>query len=896
MAATATTSASATAQSAPGAPSDVSLPVLHSTGIGIVRNGRGEGLRQRANNSARSNTATDLHARELTADDLVLGYRIDIKGESGGWRSVCARTATYRIDDLPVGVPAHPEEGHVKANAAVVGNDRVLRSDEVVARWSGWNLALPRPTFDEQGRRPDERLRPDLPFNLIYEFDNPAVLLPQLRYGRGYSIRMRVADMAGGGIRVTDDATSDEFATDFLLYRRHDPIPPPEVAPPAGMFVTDPQRGQVPNPRIFGPGGSIDVLVIRSDPEGDARLDVAGFAAAHPGYPRNDLRTIVPPPTTFAIAEQYDALNGDDEATWNRVKRTMVPPAVTRDGEYTWLPDPASIGVAAAVRAGTGSSGQTRRSGWVGAWPDHQPKTVRLLPPDPAQSMLLWTATIPGAPDDTDALIVRLKPGDQADVDVSSFPSSTDIDKFEISDWVAGSDQTLLAQGRHPMMTPPLGLQLIHAVRRPLQRPSGTLAVSRNSAQNFASLRGQNDPLVGVEPHSTGQVDVAAEWNEFIDDEVTPRSERVRLLALDRGANALPAFRHEFGDTRHRRLKYTLTAVSRFRQFFDPDADDAFQNAGALPVVIIPSSARPPAPVVLAALPAFGWERSAPSPGLAQPVRRRRLGGRVRVELARPWNVSGEDERLAVLVKPTDSPPPSAMDRLFTRIQRDPIWATNPAAGLAHPSMFGEIAGDIATCSLADVEARGLAAPFAVHFDKESDRWFADVVMPGAVGTSYSPFVRLVVARYQKESVNDCELSATATTEFVQLMPDRSLSIDRLDDGTARVVLEGVGPAGPRPNRVIAQVERAFPGDDGTVSDITSASPDQRGLWHRLDGHAASAPLGQAMVLPIPVGDGELRIVVREIEDIDGVASVDGDGPLAGDLRQRTVFIDNVRI
>lgn len=893
--------------------SDISLPVLHSAGLGLIRRGREESLRRRASNTVRDNTRAGLLSRELWADDLVLGYRIDIKEQtSGRWRSLCRRLATYYIDERMFGSELQPEEGHVKANAVVLGEDKVVRSNEVVARWTGWNLAIPRPVFDEQGKRLPDARRPEMPFNFKWDFTNPTASLPRLRFGWAYQMRARVADMAGGGLKVEDDPTSEEMATTLVPYHRHEPIPPPEVAPPPGMFTTNAEGVAIPDPKALGPGGTIDLLIIRSDPNADTPLDLQQFAQVNPGYPRNDLRTIVAPPTSMAIAEQHDALNGGDETTWNWARRTTMPPVVATDGTYSWLPDPAAIGVRAFVRRDPASpaAGASGASNWIGNWPDHQPKTVQLHGPEPGRPVMQWTATAgAGLPQDTDALLVHLKPAEQVDIEVSCYPRNADLDKFEIRSWIPEAD-ALLISGRHPMMTPPRVLQLVHAVRRPLKQPAGRLVAERIPGAAWSLLKpGDSDTLVGIDPASTSQVDITGEWYETFDRVQAPNetftladpapphhTEHVTSLTIERAALTLPELRHEFGDTRHRRVRYTLTALSRFRQFFDPDIDTAFQTQARLEEVVIPSSARPAPPVVLAATPAFRWEGSNAAPGLAQPVRRKRLGGRIRAELARPWHISGQDERLAVIVKPPGSAPDQELDRHFTKLLRDPIWATEAAAGFAQQSMFEGMAAPAEECLLTEAEGkRGLAIPFPAHFDPDGDRWYADIHMPGGAGNSYSPFVRLVVARYQRESVDGHELSSTVTTDFVQLLPDRTLSIDRVE-GDVRVLLEGRGPTGPRRNRVTVLIERCLPGGNSAVSDLTSASPDIPGLWHRLDGHSVWGFLGEPLPpLSLPEADGLLRIVVREIEDIPA-AYVEDDGVLATDLRQRTVFLDIIRI
>ncbi len=57
-------------------------------------------------------------------------------------------------------------------------------------------------------------------------------------------------------------------------------------------------------------------------------------------------------------------------------------------------------------------------------------------------------------------------------------------------------------------------------------------------------------------------------------------------------------------------------------------------------MVEVPSSARPPAPHLLYAVPLFGWERA--EEGRTRTARRR--GGGLRLFLARPWFASGDGE------------------------------------------------------------------------------------------------------------------------------------------------------------------------------------------------------------------------------------------------------------
>jgi hypothetical protein len=62
-------------------------------------------------------------------------------------------------------------------------------------------------------------------------------------------------------------------------------------------------------------------------------------------------------------------------------------------------------------------------------------------------------------------------------------------------------------------------------------------------------------------------------------------------------------------------------------------------------------------------------------------------------------------------------------------------------------------------------------------------------------------------------------------------------------------------------------------------------------------GHSVSGALNAPLPpLPVPSTGGLLRVVVREIEDIDPAMPPTGDDSFAALLRQRTVFLDVVRL
>ncbi|HET6735865.1 MAG TPA: hypothetical protein VFH65_24665 [Mycobacterium sp.] len=892
-------------------PGPVTPPVLHSAGIALLRNRRKEVMTDRL-----ANNAGEAHERELTADDLTSGYCVDVREEAGEWTPLCERNATYtcKLDGVDVDI-ANPvvEEGPVKANAAVIGTDAVLRADEMIVRWNGWNLAIPRPTFDQHGARRRETARGNtLPFHFDFHFDQTDRPQVPLRFGKGYFLRVRIADMAGGGLKC-GELGQNEGSSRLVQFRRHEPVPPPEFAPVPGMFTVDATNGELkPNPNALGAGGSIDRLIIRSDPMGDTPMDVEQFAAQ---YPPNQSRILLPPPASMVLAEQHGVLDGADRATWALVQRAIGPPGADENGSYNWLPDPAATGVQAFVRPGADSPAPSRqaRSPWAPRWPLPLAMGLELRQRESPGDTIEWLTV-----GTRSTLMVWLEPGLQADIELSSTLDSEELDKFEIKTWAASVADSQIAEGRHPMATPPRVVEFVHAVRRPMNPPHTRLVPAREEGELFAVLadgnpdNGHEHKLFGIHRASTGQVDVSAQWREPADSELPGPvvTEQVTSLTVGRndevltnhvpphprgsGTGIVSTFRHDFADTRHRRVTYTLTAVSRHRTLFDPAPDADFQSSTVLPAVSIPSSARPSPPVVLSATPAFSRSVVVDS-GYIQ---RRRGGKTVRIELARPWNVSGEGEQLAVVLAADTSPPYlDKATRHLSRLYRDPIWQTPETGGYLQPHVFGSDLAPLA-CTLEETEQPVAVIPFRPFLNDEADRWWADIEIPLAdTEQSYSPFVRLAVARYQPESVKGCELSRTVMTDFVPLMPDRTLTVGRSgDDVTLR--LNGIGPVGPRSNKVIAVVEQCLlpEGAFAEVSDVTSANETHAGLWHR-DGRVVVGELN-APLPPLNVrhGTGLLRVVVREIEDIEVPLPSAPQGSIAADLQQRTVFLDVVPI
>ncbi|MEU7576604.1 hypothetical protein AB0B50_03245 [Streptomyces sp. NPDC041068] len=359
------------------------------------------------------------------------------------------------------------------------------------------------------------------------------------------------------------------------------------------------------------------------------------------------------------------------------------------------------------------------------------------------------------------------------------------------------------ADGENWMLTPWVELTLVHAVEKPVLRPAlAELASERTAEQTAARLTGQ---LAG-HSESSGHVELDAHWSEWLDDVTQEAPSRIEGhthledITLAYGVDEEQIARtHEFGDTRHRNVRYTPTAVTRFREYFHPTLTEDRANvtrigptAAPLPV---PSSRRPEPPAVAYTVPTFRRRRSVDEEQNTVTQQRRSAG--LRVYLNRPWFSSGDDEMLAVILDPVGTTLPDAQ---ATRWGVDPVWADTtvlPAPKAAHfPNAAKSLTGLRLAESPDSAPVSVDAVAFAPAYHPERRLWYVDIDVDfgstAVAGTSYFPYVRLALARYQPYSVDPLHLSKVERAEFAQLVPPRSITGHRDGD---RLTLRMTGPA-----------------------------------------------------------------------------------------------------
>ena len=392
--------------------------------------------------------------------------------------------------------------------------------------------------------------------------------------------------------------------------------------------------------------------------------------------------------------------------------------------------------------------------------------------------------------------------------------------------------------GTHWMTAPWRDIVLVHAVQRPLEPAQlelelpvsdGMLTLARNRGATAAELVGR----LFFDLPSTAQLDVSAAWEEARDDpeqryeaesdmvrptfhdvfslavpepfgtpwlpevapliepldervvgfrtrgreDETPEKVRLALRAaaqaaglpaperrrLEAGAAQLEKLRaHEFGDTRYRRVTYRGTAATRFREYFDPAMPAADGSSAGEPLTVDVLSSAPPAkPVVLQVLPLMRYDQSVGEDGVTT-SRRESVG--LRVWLNRPWWSAGAGELLAVMCdRGGPHTPDTEGAREISLILQDPAHASK----IPQPLTVESFRNALPSGSLR-------MATFRPAWDAGRQAWYCDLEF--RTGTSYFPFVRLALARYQPKSILGCELSPIVSTAFVQTVADRTLT------------------------------------------------------------------------------------------------------------------------
>jgi hypothetical protein len=582
-------------------PNSYALTSLRSAGLSVAALGHAELVYGNWQSGDSINGQLTGSAATLYAEDIAQGYRIDVHdSRRGHWFQLCARSGDPKhLNGYGIGHPQHVvpvpagDEGWVEPvttqSPETPSGTPEVYLPETLFRWNGWSLVANRPGkhLSEDG---SDSLQSDsgnpppsgAAFQVQIDYAATPGTLPALRFTRGYRFRARVVDLAGNSLPFDKNAPFTHASPEFS-YGRLEPLASPVIVPTA--------------PRTAGE--SLETIVIRSN----YNIPDAVVTPAQ--------RHLAPPSVSIEMAE---ALGQFDDAS-GRTRTDLYGTLAARDGlsfsspsvlkefggtvedvdgqEWIWyppghgfavpyLPDPLGAGTALAGLPGAG--GNRVIVPFTGGWPAR--RSIRLVvkagsgapvPPPPGAQDGALTVHAPKASVTTALLSSWFEPGS--------------LHFFQLWSWMTAAGvvlpavQKLIEAGGHYMFTPYRALTIVHAVRQPLTAPVvNKITAGRNPGDTFALLSGE----VHANPASSQRVDVLSSYTDPYDDGISAAGivqlqHNARVFEIqpdprDPAGIGFTAMRHDFGDTKHHFVYYSLLATSRFLEYFADTATVALHH------------------------------------------------------------------------------------------------------------------------------------------------------------------------------------------------------------------------------------------------------------------------------------------------------------------------------
>jgi hypothetical protein len=884
----------------------------------------------------------------------------------GDWKSLCKRTTTFGIDGVTADGDEGYVKAAAMSTDDSGATVPLYTLHESLFHWYGWSLVGSKPgkavhAADVNGQlttTPADNQSSGALLNTPLSISvTPVTGWPKLRFGSSYALRVRAVDLVGSdmGQNLPTTPAADVLRTP---YTRYEPVVSPTLVLRRAVTEGESVEHMVIRSDPYGPA-PIDAATW-------AAANTVPKMGMNPYFATCE-RHVAPPKVAFALAEyhgMFDALFTNPQRAWavaskesgtfldasvvdssvsplganyTQPARVVVmppgtaPPAVDPKrgdglptGHYVtydtpeimipYLPDP--MARALAIN-GLGADVVTRTFAPRAAgkaWPELG--VFRLVLQSSSSGQVETSGLDSGnrVPAGTAPLVVGLPAGTMLSLTYGSTVADPQV--MALNPGANGSLDAAIAKGKYPTISPTRKLMLVHAVQHPqvlrLGKTNFTVA-QRGPGETAATITG----TLPVDGQTTSHLDFVAAWDEYVDDVRTvpvdpstnPVAHKAALAAMtvaygDQSADLPKNLRQIFGDTKHREVRYSMVATSRYREYFPAsitsNADNVTSKSIEVPVTV-PATARPPAPSVLYAVPSFKWVDNGKT---------RTRTGAIRVYCDRGWFASGEGERLAiVLADPAMKSQTANLSQLVTAWGQDPIWS--PTSAPLSPLTLADVVSSkkdqstgVALAESPDLKVA--VVTFAPNFNMERQLWYFDIELN--TRGAYFPFVRLALARYQPSTVGDLRLSRVVRADFAQVSAARTASIVAASATQASVTL--VGPARPNiPNATPAQVasghyataevQTSATGGADPLEWITSGSPVLLALATTSDFTLNFQ--GQLALPTLPSGT-KARVLLKEYElyraDAQaGVASLTTPVQLGGDpvpAQRRLVYADTI--
>lgn len=782
---------------------------------------------------------------ELFAEDLLQGFRFDC-WDGKQWLSLHKRQSLYTFKrtsrEPPLEFTVESEEGfaEIGVSESGEGDSNVSRASEALFRWDGWSLSSQREIseIDKDGNVvPPSTIEPFL--NVTPKFVARTKSLPKLRFLTKYKFRARTVDIAGNSWSIAEandlmDAMAEQkLVSQSIVYRRVEPIRSPFIYPmqkpgageTTGIMAIRGSGVKSVQPRkwcVMPPDSSYPMWVARGRFDKVQPDDSYAFLEAH-----NE---------TLPEAFDEDQIKELKHPFKNRLRVPYLPdPSATKAALYYLPGEPVEKFIELDFRLARSPRGSdSAASSFI----------IELTGEDKLETKIRGrkvSISLPAGTRRYFQISSLLEMYDKKEVDHAD--SSEGFFLYQMVKQGIFDKESIHAaihnkpgiNPKHmPLVTPDTEILLVHAIKQPRTIPTELTFRRATGEKETTNLRDQAFSLgktevqfaVDLKCHvpSTATIDIEGSWVEIDDHPDHHRTEsqvtnqlafsmdvEEKLVAL-RGLEPIPRRiqvigGHKFNDTKHRFVRYSANAISRFTEFYPKEFAEAPEEfsvrSDETPKahIHIFSTNRPKPSEILNILPAFLWETRSNSGTRFERVRH---GGGMEIEVKRPWFSQGEGELLGILVAGTAvGRIDPAYSSAYSDIGIDPILASEPVvdrltlrhlispkktdSGLELP--FVEPAPSLKSLQpnskLIPVDVAG----YEVGYDPATGK--ASCFIQIDVGDSYYPFIRLAVARYQPYSVPGVELSKSVQTEFNQLPPKRTFIVEKNENGDVSVIVEG---------------------------------------------------------------------------------------------------------
>jgi hypothetical protein len=837
-------------------------PTRKTAGVALMRRYRDADFHQAVDRVARATSGATPNWVWF-AEDLTRGFVFDLEEQDGDgvhpaqWFSMCARHEMLSLDGevLFDGLTESSLKPlAIQDNSQAEGSTPVqeLYVSEALARWEGDYVCTSAPSGNSiAGSAPAGGPKTFPGFRA--DISEPPEPPPVRSIGSRYRVRARLelltGDRPAGPVKISNFSQG----------------PASPNPPTLGSDPKTPDKQLVL--RRFEPLGipnAVLTAAVGDDSENRAARRNALVTTQDDNSVGSSWRLLTPPRVTSALADMLIerkqaedlvrgfrrlALNYQDGSLTDIAARYSVKPRVP------FVPDPLATEIVIhAIDRITGATlgDPVRAPLYVDGsikWPDALVHFLNVMKAETGQGYSLTLSrdhpllSFAGINRDSNLIELRLEPAYHVTLEIVSGFGLDGISRLQQMElWaLEGSPQTqadILKYG-HPLLTPPMRIEAIHAVQHPLTAPvpqadqlpkSNALNTTRTLAKyafvrNAGAKQWSSVTTFQIDRKSTGKLHVSAEYPEdrtstqFVPritakhpagDIDVPSDEQANYeqpTSIDVPLSIDP------GDAGFRRLTLRTSATSRFVGQLDLPAKECLTE-GSSESIDLQNVKPPDAPELAYMVPTFGWDTALQEEKAG--FWSRRKGAGVRLYFTGSWPSSGTDELAGIVLKQTPDLVTLLQDPSKWHSVPIPLPATIPAgpklqreydhlSGWGLDPKFPAQTQTDTTLSLTDWDfppgtVPGNAEPlgacgwginlkdfpdvspvvvvgFKVSYDKVAGMWYADVAFDRA--PRYGTYVRFAVSRYQPVSAPGNEVSPVVMSDFSKLSPDRTLTVSR---------------------------------------------------------------------------------------------------------------------